>query len=352
MGLWPGDGMDNTVRFDNSLLSTTYCTTRALLRHKFGLTTERDDQRTMAGRAAHTALAVYFRGAPADVAMDTFAVEYEEVAPQDGGDRLSFANTSAILRQWLVTHPVAELPFEVLPELIEVPFELPLVNECVCGHPQEFHANGADNCLDEDVDIGSRTLSSCPCEKHQTVYVFTGRVDAIVRDRHTGWLHVLDHKTTGRLDTSQYRDDSQMTGYVWAAGQAGHKVQGAYINAISFALLPGMKGNGHYKCRLPQHKGMTYDECRMEHVQSELALKTRTPDQLTAWRVTALALARRFREMSNKYLVLEDVADAPTEGRFYYNGCRYCPFQEFCQGGKVMEFAEAMLVYKPWSPLE
>jgi hypothetical protein len=346
------------IRFDNSLLSTTYCTTKAVLRHVHGLTTERDELKTAAGRAAHTALAGYLKGWAIDNAVTKFALEYETVAPTDAGDRLSFANTSSILRQWMETHPLDSLPFEVLPDLVEVPFELPLSDECTCGHFKVSH--------DERGCKGTIVSGACACRGYTVRFLFTGRIDAIVRDRTTGKLYVLDHKTTGKIDASQFRNDSQMSGYVWAASQSGHAVGGAYINAIQFSLLPGMKGNGHYKCRI--HKRMqpvtlkdqsmvekeraaVYDECRNEHVICDMPLKTRSPDQLDAWRASALALARRYAEMTSKYSTLESVAAAPMEGSFYYQGCKYCPFGDFCASGKPMQWADSLLIHSPWSPL-
>jgi len=47
--------------------------------------------------------------------------------------------------------------------------------------------------------------------------VYSGTIDRIVYDAHTGMLWVLDYKTAKMFNTEHFQNDSQVTTYVWAA---------------------------------------------------------------------------------------------------------------------------------------
>ena len=63
--------------------------------------------------------------------------------------------------------------------------------------------------------------------------LYAGKFDMLARYQDT--IYVNDEKTTTQLGASwgnQFKNSSQMTGYVWASKQFGHNVQGVIIRGI------------------------------------------------------------------------------------------------------------------------
>jgi hypothetical protein len=303
--------LDVAVDVDYSTLkAVAACDTKVALRHVLGLTKPRDedDAAMAAGTAAHEALAAFLAGAPAPFALATFIAEYQPVADAlnpglyPWQQRLTLDNTRAIMERWFETHPLDQLPFRVRPDLIEVGFRVPLVP-------------------------GLNLI---------------GRCDAIVeRD---GDLYVLDHKTTGRIDTGwrhQYRLDAQMTTYVFAASATlGQRVRGIFINGIEFARVPTTDRT------CPKHR-LPYAECGAEHATFEVACFDRSDDELSAWQTTTQTLARRYKSLLQSVHAVEDVPHLLQQGT--YNGsCRFCGFKEFCEHERR---APQLLVPSRWNPL-
>lgn len=305
-----------TVHLSNSLLSNTFCDTRVLLSHHHRLTSTDEAYALVAGKAAHEALAVYLLTGDPDEAAATYALRYQDygtrIVPAD--HRLNFPDTAAILHHWMTTHPPASLPFEIVPEYVEIAFELPLTEAKLAnGRPQ---------------------------------FVFGGRLDAIVRDRRTGALYVLDHKTTNRIYLSKYALDSQMSGYVWAAQQTlNQRIAGFYINAIGFAKLPEASTT---KCRV--HK-IPYLECRLEHAAFKLQPFTRSPAMLTQWQGDAAKMACDYRHLATKYHDIESLPQARTQGTFY-NQCDFCFARDFCAAGRPIAYVESLFAKRPERSLD
>lgn len=151
-----------TIAIDNTILRTVArCDTEAVLRHVLGLTTVEESAALASGTAAHEALAAWLGGVDLGGAMGTFTAHYGAFVancarPQDIPARLSLVNLTAVLAHWFETHPLTALPYVPDAELVEVAFAVPLD------------------------DAGE--------------FTFTGRLDAVVRDRQHGLLYVLDHK--------------------------------------------------------------------------------------------------------------------------------------------------------------
>jgi hypothetical protein len=240
--------------------------------------------------------------------------------------RLNYDDTRAILERWMQQHPRAALPFVVDPALVEVAFELPLDAQCTQCDSQVYHERS-------------------PRDKHEYAprNVFRGRLDAIVTDKATGRLWVLDHKTTGRIFLSKYTLDSQMSGYVWAAQQTLNKpIAGFYINAISFAQLPGINDRDR-KCA--SHK-LPYGECRLEHADYKLQAFTRSPATLRAWYNTACHLADVSRVLVEQYPELSDLPNAPIEGTFF-GQCEWCFAKVWCETGRPVEMVRSVFAQRP-----
>jgi hypothetical protein len=301
---------------DNSLLSTTLCDTRALLRHHHGLVAQGAEPAYFtAGRAAHEAHAVWLRGGTPAEALAKFAAEYEAVGAALPDDRLSYRNTAAILEAFYERMPREALPFTVEPEMVEVGFQLPLTDGVT----------------------------------------FYGRLDAVVLDKRTGKLAVLDWKhprwartTEGRSYFDDFRNDAQMSGYVWAAQETfGEPVTGVWIGAIEFSRLPWWN-EPQRRCRA---HGLTYGGCRLEHAFFELRELSRSPGQVRAWHENAVRLARRYQELLAAHPTLADLTSAGVQGMFYH-ACPRCEFRDFCESERPVQWAHSVLEHRPWRPFE
>lgn len=335
------------VYVDNSLLRTVQCETRVAARHGWGYTSAEEAIAAFCGQCVHETLAAHLKGEPIEHCLKLLELMYrgysDQHIPLDRRHRfyrLRWENVNAIIHEWLVRNPKSTLPFGVNPKLVEVGFQVPLNDECVCGHGERHHRRG-----------GCQWRDKCGCDAFLHAFIFYGRYDALVTAEHDNSLYVLDHKTTGRLTpykVDEYRSDSQMSGYVWAARQTtGQPVVGIYINAIELSVLPSdpvrkCKGNKF-------NHGVPYSECGPLHMESQMLCYTRSGEQLNQWRRTAIALARRYRDIVAKAPTKEDVGNLLTEGAFY-GACLFCDFKDWCGAGRPLNYVDSMLVYSPWRP--
>jgi len=332
------------VVVDNSLLrSVASCDFRGWMRHGQGYTTREEAIAAYAGQAWHEVMADYLRAEPDERLVQKFELLYHgysnEFIPDDPKGRwfrLRWENVDAILKEWLVQHPVRGLPFAVNKNLVEVGFQVPLSDECVCGHPEKRHRHG-----------WCQWKAKCKCQAFVHAFVFYGRLDALVTAEHDRGLYVLDHKTTGRLTQwkiEEYRHDSQMSGYVWAARQTtGSNVIGIYISAVELSSLP----NSERKCLT---HGAPYSECGSLHMKSQLLVYNRTQDQLDEWHATALELARRYRKLCTDSPTLDHVPQVRTQGTFH-GACIFCDFKDYCAAGRPQDSTMGtLLLHEPWVP--
>lgn len=311
---------------DNSTLSAlAACDMRALLRFVHGWTSSEESMALQTGIAIHTALEVYFKTSQPLTALKAFREAYQawadEHVPANPTDeqrwvvKYSFDNVRDILKTWLRRHPLDQEPYKVFPDLVEVGFAFPLA---------------------EDI-------------------IFYGRYDAIVEERTSGQLMVLDHKTTGQFtsDWAQaFRTSTQITGYTWAAMQLlGKRVAGAIINGIQISKLPDLLQNKDGSFRKCREHGLGVDECRLTHVKESLAITQRTPEQIAQWQAGTIKLARRLQKLIAKHPTLDTLGDVQTQG-MYANACRWCDFRAFCEVGRPVDRLPQMLTYRPWKPYE
>lgn len=306
--LIPGRLVEGQLCVSNSLLKDiATCETRAYLSWVLRKTVEGEFGPMLLGTAIHLALACYFKGGTRKETMVVFRKAYkawavEHIDPNDKFNaRLSWENTRKILRYWLDAHPIEQFPFTVDPALVEVPFATPL----------------------------SKTI------------ILRGILDLLVRHKESQKLYVLDHKSTGFVNSwwlQQFKLESQITGYMWGVqAQTDEEVAGGYINAIQMALLPGAN-NPTWKCRT---HSVTYGECQPLHIGGELVMIPRTPAQTKMWRASAVDLALRFKDVME--VEKKQIQTLGCEGMF--NGsCRTCNFVDFCRNGREPELIDTMLV--------
>jgi len=301
------------MRADNSILSSVAaCSTQAILKYHHHLTLPTDRVELQAGRAIHAGLAVLFSGGTREAALKAFVSAYpqawaDSLVPAD--DRYAFLNVYRILDHWITTHPLHQLPFDLLgSEFVEV------------GFAQE---------LDE---AGEFTL--------------VGLLDALGRDRDVGACHVIDVKSTGRIAgqwEKKWRIASQISGYVWGAALEWQTpIVGAFIVAIEIAKLP----TSDRKCK--EH-GVPYSECSLLHASSVILPVQRTPQQIETWKVNVLLLAKRWRRLLETYPTLDHLEFVPMEGMFH-NECQWCAFMDFCTMGRPVHLIGANFVEERWEP--
>lgn len=306
---------------DNTLLSAVArCSTEAVVRHVLHHVPIEEKATLKHGSDSHEALAMYLKGAPKEECLERFGELYQEWADENLAptDARAFDHSVATLDVWFDRHPLVDgmleiapgQHLEVSPDLIEVGFAVP---------------------LDEDGEV-----------------VFTGRIDAILRDPRSGVLHVVDHKFSGQVSSwwaLQFRNESQLTGYLWAASETmGEGVPAAYVNAMHVARLPS---DPKRKCK--EHS-VAYSECGRLHAKSEfMGPFARSQEQFVEWRKTALSLARKFRTL-RQYDSFELLRLVRQQGAFNQS-CRGCDFLGFCAANREPRLVPSMLMESRWEPV-
>ena len=312
---------DAILYVDNSLLTSLVCSTRSVLRHVHGYTSQEEQANLFSGRANHNWMAAWFKGRARLRADTEFNIEYkswaDENLPLD--HRLGYENLTKIHTAWDDTHKLLDMPYSASSDHIEVAFSYPLT------------------------DDGS--------------IEYTGRMDLIVDSLTGPQIYPEDHKFTGRLAPwlkDQYRLDSGLTGYVWACGQYvgdPRLVPGVLVNVIETSKLPDSDKMCKGSAGQPGH-GVKYSECSLLHAKMELMGPfARTPAAIAEWKKSAIHLAKRYRELLIKYSDIQDLHYVRMQGTFA-NACGFCDFQNFCITGRPIEHIDSMLKYEPWSPFD
>lgn len=305
--------MSNPLFVDNTILvSVARCSTLDVTRHGLGLVATEERATLRSGTAIHEALAVWFRGGTHDEAMAALDASYREFAEEhvQTTDRLAWDNVRRIIDFWLVTHPLSALPFTIDPAMVEIGFAFPLTDEG---------------------DI-----------------VFCGRLDALAA--YNGGLYTVENKSTWNVSRdwlSTFANDSQLSGYTWAAMQhAAQPVVGTMLNAIEISKIPDSDR------RCDKH-ATPYYECGHLHnaEKHQIVIPTRSPIQIEEWRKTAIHLARKHADLIRRFQELKDIQKVRTQGTF--NGhCRFCAFNGWCVTGRTMEYALNNFIFEPWSPYD
>jgi len=303
---------------DNSATAAfAACKTKAIVRYGLGYTSIAESVSMAVGRAAHAALDTYLRGGATEKAqksaMGRYLVEYTNHV--EGGEeieeRLSLENTSTVLEKWFEAHREDQLL---------------------------FYLDSAD--FEQDVAV---KLDDGICPE----ITFLGRLDGIAKLKHNGKWCVIEHKTTGFVNSywsSQWHTSSQLTGYMWAASQIlGEPVMGCLVDAIEFSLLPG---DPVRKCK--KH-GVTYRECKKEHAKWEWINVTRAPWQIEQWKRDfsrlAMAYGKALETVNADPLYCID--ELPMDGTFT-GACRFCELKDFCGMGRGKNLMPLLLKHDPW----
>lgn len=299
---------------DNTILSTfASCETQAMMRYGYFLQPESDINAPMtAGIAVHKALECHYLGGTVDEALSALWESYYAFASEyiPAKDRLAYNNVVEIVRSWIWHHPLHKLPYKVLPEYVEMPFCLPLV---------------------EDGSI-----------------MYVGAIDNAGTRTDGAGLYLIDTKSTGRIDTSfklQFYLSTQMSGYMWALEELlGRMPTALYINVVDMRSVP----NSNRKCYT--HK-TPHSDCGYLHMQHQLlGPYYRTTHAIKTWKKNAIRLAQQWKALLDRNL--EDpamIARVPQSGMFRYQVCSRCSYQDFCRNDRVMR-EDIIETEEPWWP--
>lgn len=302
---------------DNTLLSAfAACQTKGYLRHIKNVAGSEESAALKLGEAIHAGLESHLLGSPAGMSFRIFERLYRpfaEIQFPDEDNARCWTNASQLFSAWLTLHPLDTLPYAP----VEINEQI-LVEQAVAA-----------------------PLTS--------TITMVGKLDALVRDKETGLLYVLDHKTGGGWEPSSYDRQfllgSQISGYLWLMSRwletqgVTEPIAGAFINYIPIKAIPASTT----KCKL---HGVAYKECGVQHVQgSLLGPFTRTEQQLQDWQQEAERLALAYVAMRDS----KQVEAIGMEGVF--NGsCRFCEFFDFCRMGRPWADVDSLYEVNKWAP--
>jgi hypothetical protein len=178
--------------------------------------------------------------------------------------------------------------------------------------------------------------------------VFWVKRDLVGKEKGSGLLVPIDHKTTHKLTTwwaLTHKNSSQLSGYCWFCGEEyGVPVNVAYVNGVEVGQLP----NSTRKCSV---HGKKYSECGRLHANFQVYRVPRSDGQIAAWKRDAINLAKKARFLQ---MAFTDVRMLPAAGRqgAFNEHCRFCEMQEWCLLGFEAGAMEGCVVYDPWRPWE
>jgi hypothetical protein len=298
-----------TFKFDNSMLGdVAKCDACSVAKHVHGRQAKRSLDYGKFGNVEHAALKVYFDGKGKDATLAEFDRTYDSIVPPgEAPSDVVFErqNMRTITEQFCLTRPLEQFPFEVVETEKTVGVEL---------------APG---------------------------YEFYMKRDMLVKEKETGFFVPVDHKTRwGQINQwwlRKFRGSSQFSGYIWGNRQlTGGRGDKVYVNALSMSKLP----DSNRKCKLHDKK---FAECGHLHTDFRLLLFRRTEEQIEKWRQDALMLAKKAEVLFNAYSDIGLLKYVPRLGTFN-EGCTFCEFAEWCEGGFDPDLMDELTVYDPWEP--
>jgi len=300
------------INFDNTLLTdVAKCKVMAVTKHVFGLRGKAEKIAADIGNAYHAGLELHFRGERKREISAKFEQEYDKVIPPGESpreERFDKMNCVKIMEKYVDSRPIEQFPFDV-------------------SSFEEIKGCALDG-------VGK--------------YIFWVKQDMVGKDRRSGELSPVDHKTTGNMTAwwaKKFRLVSQLSGYCWFIGrETGQHVGLCYINGLEIRKIP----DSGRRCKI---HGVPYSQCGEEHVNFQLYRYTRSPEQLEKWKQDALMLAGMFEMYSKAFNDLKLLPYAPRDGAFN-EGCVFCEFKEWCVKGFDPVWQDEYTVYDPWKPWE
>lgn len=258
----------------------------------------------VAGKWAHTALAAWCNGDDWEAAL----APYESISNElsIAGDRRGYPNLRSVMASFAMRHNRDALAFDLLDaKTTEISFVVPLGG------------------------VRSRSGADVPVD-------LIGYIDKLVRDKASGRLMLLEHKTTGKLDEAFVKRfveyDPQTTAYILGVqtttGETGDE---AWVNAIEVKNVP----SSSTKCA--KH-GVPFAECgplgdiRDPHVRQTFIRVQRTPARVAEFKARALDISERIVLPVAEAVAKKGVEVAmrtPRDGMFT-GACDMCEYKNWC----------------------
>lgn len=348
-----------TLYVSNSTLSAVArCDTKALLT-AMGYVGREESVKMRLGSDAHVGIAIYRKGGTAADAIAEVERRYrawseetiERLFDPDYAANVKriygWENVARVLTVYFRDH-APRYPFRFYPELVEVPFAVPLDTTCArCGIEQAEHTVN-----------GMAATYGGEWARHdwQPAIVACGKLDALVEDTPGVW-YVDDVKTTGNLDArfaKQFVNDSQFSHYTW--GVAEHlvrEVAGGVVTAIEWSRMPVVKLTAKGVAQKCRTHGVLVDECGDLHIECKvIGPLLRTPTTIARWKVAALELARDLKGIYEACKTVEDIPRVTRQFGTFRHECPYCPALEWCGGDLVARYLDSVMEWKPWEGIQ
>ena len=300
--------------FDNSALNTFMsCPRKFLYVHELCVQEKQESEAITVGSAVHEFMAAMWKGKEFKACMKEFLQYWErpeahpvpmnidhETIGRRGGQKYSKEWLYILLNVYYDRFMLANEPFTIMHDSKDEPYvEMGFA-----------------------LDLGDG--------------IFTGKIDALVRNKHTGKIWIVDHKTTLRplndSFTQTFNPNNQFTGYMLAVKELlGEMPAGCIINAIRVAQL------------------RTIDQGAMAEKMFSRLYTHRTPEQLDA-RAIQIRAHMKTIQMMRRMGPDAYYQNAP-------NACNTwggCGFRGICLAHdvNVMEsLVKSNYVHREWSPL-
>lgn len=300
-----------TFNCDNTkLVDHARCEASAIARHVFGLRGKGEKIAADIGNAYHAGLELHFKSKSKREVTHKFEREYDKVIPpgeQPEEARFARPNCIKIMERYCDTRPVDKFPFEI------VEFE---------------QVKGVE------LEPGSGII-------------FWVKRDMLGKDRQSGMLSPIDHKTTGRLTSwwsRKFRLTSQLSGYAWFTQQEhGQTVEQVYVNGLEIGKLP----DSNRKCA---SHGVKYSECGVEHANFQLYQYARTQEQLEKWKQDAIIIAKKAKLLGEAFGSDISLLKYAFRNGAFNDACMFCEHKDWCVADFNPSMAEGLTVFERWEP--
>jgi hypothetical protein len=211
----------------------------------------------------------------------------------------------------------------------------------------------------EVVATEQRFESPIVTQRGNTVGIYVGVVDKLMRHIPTGWLEIWDHKSAKTIDTSYLALDSQKSGY-WTFGvdwlvRKGILAETEKLRTIKFDFLRKAKEDQRHFRVEPMSGRRIYlnlDGSDSQKQPSDYFKRVPVPMSEAERELERLMVAEQLRDMALTRAGKLGIYKSPSK----FN-CGGCAVRDLCElhqvGGDFEEYASLMMVPKgEWTPID
>lgn len=192
---------------------------------------------------------------------------------------------------------------------------------------------------------------------------YAGTIDLLLKEKSTGNIYFLDHKTTSVIDkyVKQSALDRQISRYWWALQQLGYDVKGFVYNIIlkDFPRLPSLLKNG--KVSTAKNQNTTYELYRKFLLDNGFNLEEYS-DILYYLQTFPKEYFKQIEVYRNRYELLASISefkatvDDMISAKIYRNitkDCAWdCPYVDLCtigiSGGDITLLQKSLFTQQPY----